>query len=47
MDLFGSICHFDFNLLLKSGAKLNRRNQNGAAMESYKAVCEKAEARTC
>ena len=46
MHLFWSICKFDFNLLLRLG-KLNKHNQNGAVLESYKAIYEEAEERTC
>ena len=47
MHLFWSICNFDFNLLSKLGIKLKTHNQNGAALESYKAIYEEADTKTC
>ena len=47
MPLFWSICNFGFNLCLSWGTKLNKCNQNEAVSESYKAIYEEAETRTC
>ena len=47
-NLDRSICiYFGVSAILTKGAKLNKHNQNGAVLESYKVIYEEAEKRIC
>ena len=44
---FGVFAILTLIFCLSWGTKLNKHNQNGAVSESYKAIYEEAETRTC